>query len=197
MKTLVYDTETTGFIQSKLPDEHPLQPHLVQLGAVLYDGRTPRVTISAIVKPEGYTIPTQASDVHGITTELALAVGIPKQIVVATFTNLRAIADRIVCHNLAFDQKVMASNIARIGKTPAHAGPSVFHCTMELSARIVNIPPTAKMLAAGFNKPKAPKLEEAYEFFFKEKFVGAHDALVDAQGAGRVFWELVDRGIVK
>ncbi len=197
MKTLVYDTETTGFIQKQLPDDSPLQPHLVQLGAVLYDDRTPRVTVSMIVKPEGYTIPDAAAAAHGITTEIATRVGIPAQIVIATFTNLRGIADRLVCHNLAFDQKVMASAIARTGKTPASPGPLVYHCTMDLSAPIVNLPPTAKMLAAGFDRPKAPKLEEAYEFFFKEKFVCAHDALVDAMGAGRVFWELVDRGIIK
>lgn len=197
MITLVYDSETTGFTHPALPDEHPSQPRLVQFGAVLYYDRVPRATISMIVKPDGLEIPEQASNVHGITTAIALAVGIPNKIVISTFTNLRAICDRIVCHNTEFDKKVMASNIARLGKVPAHPGPTVEHCTMKLSQNICNLPPSAKMLSAGRRGSKLPKLEEAYEFFFKEKFVGAHDALVDAQGAGRVFWELVDRGVVK
>jgi DNA polymerase-3 subunit epsilon len=194
--TLVYDTETTDFIQSSLPDDHPLQPFLVQLGAILFDDRIPRVAVSMIVKPYGYTIPDRAAAAHGITTEIATRLGIPAKVVIATFTNLRAIADRIVCHNLAFDQKVMAAQLARMGIVPAHPGPTMYHCTMDLAAPIVNLPPTAKMLAAGFNKPKAPKLEEAIEFFFHEKLVGAHDAMTDALACGRVFFELIDRGIV-
>ncbi len=197
MLTLCYDTETSDFIHPGLPDEHPLQPYLVQLGCVLYDDRTIRATVSLIVRPDGWVIPEGAAKAHGITTEIATAVGIPMAVALATFTNLRAISDRIVCHNLAFDQKVMASNLAKMKKTPAHPGPLIQHCTMELAAPIVDLPPTAKMLAAGFNKPKAPKLEEAYEYFFKEKFVGAHDALVDAMGCGRIFWQLVNLGIIQ
>lgn len=159
MKTLVYDTETTGFVRPSSPDEDPLQPHLVQLGAVFFEDRKPRDTISLIVKPDGWTIPDHAVGAHGITTELALAVGLPSHLVVATFTNLRALADRIVCHNLAFDQKVMASNIARLGRAPAHPGPSVHHCTMTLCGPICNLPPTPKMLAAGRTSFKTPRLE--------------------------------------
>ena len=63
-------------------------------------------------------------------------------------------------------------------------------CTMEAAAPIVNLPPTERMLAAGFNKPKAPKLEEAIRFFFDESLDGAHDAMVDVIACRRIYFHL-------
>jgi DNA polymerase-3 subunit epsilon len=61
---------------------------------------------------------------------------------------------------------------------------------MEAAAPIVNLPPTERMLAAGFNKPKAPKLEECIHHFFGETLAGAHDALVDVRACARVYFHL-------
>ena len=46
------------------------------------------------------------------------------------------------------------------------------------------------MRAAGFNKPKSPKLEECIEHFFGEKLSGAHDAMVDVGACKRVYFNL-------
>jgi DNA polymerase III subunit epsilon len=63
-------------------------------------------------------------------------------------------------------------------------------CTMEASAPIVNLPPTERMVAAGFNKPKPPKLEECIKHFFKEDLKGAHDAMIDVSACRRIYFEL-------
>jgi DNA polymerase-3 subunit epsilon len=51
------------------------------------------------------------------------------------------------------------------------------------------------MLAAGFNKPKPPKLSECIQFFFNEELVGAHDALVDVRACVRVFRHLMGNAV--
>jgi DNA polymerase III subunit epsilon len=55
---------------------------------------------------------------------------------------------------------------------------------------LVNLPPTAKMVAAGFNKPKPPKLAEVILFLFGEELQGAHDAMVDVRATARVHFHL-------
>lgn len=191
---LAFDTETTSFVLRDREPDDPNQPHLVQLGAILAeeDG-TVRQRVSLIVRPEGYVIPKTASDVHGITTEKALAVGLPHVLVVATFVNLRALASEVVAHNFDFDEKVMNAAIFRTGKKPSKPWPEKRTCTVDLAAPIVNLPPTARMIAAGFNKPKPPKLSECYSFFFGEELVGAHDASIDAEACLRVFFEIRKR----
>ena len=65
--TLLFDTETTGFVQKDYPPDHPSQPHLVQLGMILADDASNEIqSVELIVRPEGYEIPKQASDVHKI-----------------------------------------------------------------------------------------------------------------------------------
>lgn len=188
---LFLDTETNGLIQSALPDDHPSQPHLVQIGLVLADESGAEwASAELIVRPDGWTIPQQAARVHGITTELARAAGVPLMLAVATFTNLRSIASKVVAHNHPFDDMVMRAAIHRTGKKPASPGPLERVCTMELSAPICNLPPTERMKAAGFTKPKPPTLMEAHRHLLGEEFQGAHGALVDARACMRVFFAL-------
>ncbi|AOW48412.1 3'-5' exonuclease family protein [Acetobacter ascendens] len=65
-------------------------------------------------------------------------------------------------------------------------------CTMDAAAPLVNLPPTARMIAAGIDKPKAPKLEECIKHFFNEELKGAHDAMVDVRACARLFFHLRD-----
>jgi DNA polymerase-3 subunit epsilon len=193
---LFLDTETTGLVQESLPHDHPAQPHLVQLGCLLTDddGRT-RATVDLIVKPEGYVIPKGASDVHGVTQEIALRCGLPLVLVVGVFVNLRARADVIVAHNLPFDERVMATAIHRTGKRVTLPSPVQRVCTVELAEPILKIPPTPKMLAAGMtDRFKRPNLKECYKFFFDEELVGAHNAVVDAGACAKVYFQIKSRG---
>lgn len=192
---LFLDTETAGLVKSDLPEDHPSQPHLVQLGLILADESGAKwATVELVVRPEGWTIPAEASRVHGITTPLALRIGVPLMLVVATFTNLRAIADGVVAHNMPFDDLVMRAAISRTGKKPAHPGPARKICTMELSKPVLQIPPTPRMKAAGMGDHfKPPSLMEAHKTLIGEEFQGAHGALADAEACMRVFFELKKR----
>lgn len=191
MTILFVDTETSGLTNTKQDHRHPSQPHLVQLGCLLTNDEGGELgSIDLIVRPEGYAIPTEAARVHGITTEIADMAGVPLVLAVAVFTNLRAKADKVVAHNQAFDRLVLEAAIHRTGRTPASPGPADWDCTMEMASPVLAIPPTTRMVAAGFTKFKPPNLGECYRFLFDEELAGAHNALVDVRACARVYFEL-------
>jgi DNA polymerase-3 subunit epsilon len=61
---------------------------------------------------------------------------------------------------------------------------------MEAATPVLNLPPTERMIAAGFDKPKPPKLEECIRHFFNEDLEGAHDAMADVIACRRVYFHL-------
>lgn len=195
MPILGFDTETTGLVNTRAEPTHPSQPHLVQLAAVLMsdDGQRELGVLGAIVRPDGWEIPASAAAVHGITTDLALQVGLPLPVVLAMFNQIARLATSHVAHNVDFDLRVLQAAFHRVGKLSS-MHPLNARCTKDLATPVVNLPPTARMLAAGFNKPKPPTLDECWDFLFQEKLTGAHDALVDARGCVRVFFELTRLG---
>lgn len=87
---LFYDTETTGLPLFKEPSEHPDQPHIVQLAAILVDLDTRReiASMDVIVRPDGWTIPDDVAAIHGITTGHAMQVGVPEKLAVRMFMSL-------------------------------------------------------------------------------------------------------------
>lgn len=187
------DTETAGFPNDSLPDDHPAQPPLVQLGLLLIDedNGAEWATYEAIVRPNGYEIPISASKVHGVTTKVANLVGIPLSCVVPTYVHLRSRARMVVAHNAKFDLAIMRQAIARNGKPVTLQGPNDAFCTMEASTDICAMPPTESMKKWNRGgKFKPPRLMEVYKFFFGEEFDGAHSALADVRACARVFFEL-------
>lgn len=190
---LFFDTETTGFFLDRLPVDHPDQPYIVQLAAQLCeeDGE-PVAGFSFIVDPgigNGISIPVRASDVHGITDERAVKLGVSSEYALSAFTHLYQRADVVCAHNIKFDKGVMEAAIARhYGKVmPLRKN---LYCTMEGAKPIVNLPPTDRMKAAGMTSPKPPKLEECIKHFFNEELTGAHDAMIDVVACQRVYLHL-------
>lgn len=193
---LFFDTETTGFVQDRLPVDHPDQPYVVQLAAELTeDDGEPVAGFSFIIDPGigEITIPTKASDVHGITDERAVALGVSAEFALGAFTHLYQRANLVVAHNIKFDRAVIEIAISRHYRKIMPLRKPLF-CTMDAATPIVNLPPTERMLAAGFNKPKPPKLDECIRHFFDESLEGAHDALVDVRACSRVYFHLKTLG---
>lgn len=187
MNILFFDTETTGFVQHRLPDDDASQPHLVQIAAKLTDDGGAIINQFSLIVNPGVPIPPRAAEVHGITDNLAMAQGIPEASAFRLFCFLLDRADLVVAHNAAFDLAVMRCLAAREG---TGLRPVETFCTMETATPIVNLPPTEKMVAAGIMKPKSPKLEECVRHFFNEALDGAHDALIDVDACARVFFHL-------
>lgn len=188
---LFFDTETTGLPQFKKPSSHPTQPHIVQLAARLVTSQQKVIhEFSAIIKlPEGVKIDEAALDAHGITEEYAAEFGLSPVAVMQLFRRLYSMATLLVAHNTPFDVKLLKAAASRyLGGDKFDAVPT--YCTMKVATPIINLPPTEKMIAAGFTKAKSPRLEECIQHFFGEKLDGAHDAMVDVVACQRTYFHL-------
>jgi DNA polymerase-3 subunit epsilon len=182
---LVFDTETTGLIKKSLPLDHPDQPRIVQLGAILYsDAGEVRAELNLIIKPDGWTIPKEAAAVHGITTEIAEQYGVPLAFALSLFNQLVKLADMVVAHNYDYDNPVVEGEFIRLGKPCPLTGKNNF-CTMKAATDVVKEP--------GSRGYKWPRLQTTHKFLFGSEFEGAHDAMADVRACGRVFFELKKR----
>ncbi|QCE32392.1 3'-5' exonuclease [Acetobacteraceae bacterium] len=187
---LFFDTETTGLVRKDLPIGDPAQPHCVQIAALLCNKEGEiQSSLNLLVRADGWRIPYQATQVHGITEEQTRRYGVREEVAAEIFYNLASNAFAVVGHNVGFDVSVIETLFHRVKKS-AWTLPEHKYCTMNLSKRTLNLPPTQKMLNAGMNEPKAPSLAEAYRFFFKEEIDGAHDAMADTRACHRIFYEL-------
>jgi DNA polymerase-3 subunit epsilon len=191
MKTILFfDTETTGLPVWKEPSGSNNQPHLVQLAAILCNADTREVisTMDVIIKPDGWEIPQETIDVHGITNEMALKLGIPEKQALEQFLELRGNADR-VAYNKTFDQRIIRIATKRYSAEEVIEQWAIkddFHCAMIMSKPIVKCPAKTR------GKFKNPKLQEAYQHFFGESFEHAHSAMADTKACMKVYWACID-----
>lgn len=193
---LAYDTETTGLPDFKAPSESAHQPHLVQLGALLVDldSRKTIASMDVIVRPAGWTIPPETTEVHGITQEMAMDVGIAERTALEMFMELWS-GRPLLGHNESFDRRILriaqhrfaasVSDEQRDGWKAAKA-----HCTQLLATPILKLAPTERMRAAGRFHHKSANLREAYEFFMGTPLVDAHSAMADCRAALDVFFAI-------
>src|SRR5690606_34396932 len=155
--------ETTGLPDFPAPSEAPHQPHIVQAAAALVNLPTRKLLagFNLIAKPDGWTIPTEVSAIHGITDEIALTHGVPEQLIVENLLALWRVCDFRVAHNESFDARIMRIGLKRFGFSDEladqwKAAPA--KCTAAMSTPYCNIAPTEKMVATGRRYPKKPKL---------------------------------------
>lgn len=186
---LFFDTETTGLPDDRLPIDHDQQPHLAQIAAQLRKPDGAIIGAFSLIVDPGVPIPEGASNIHGVTTEIAQKFGVKNQTAAGMFAHFCRRASLIVAHNSKFDVGVMSTAMARAGVDAVHVEMPTY-CTMEAASPIVNLPPTDRMKAAGFDKPKPPKLEECIDHFFGEALEGAHNALIDVEACARLYFHL-------
>lgn len=187
---LFFDTETTGVPQDyNAPASNTGNwPRLVQLGWILTDGTG--VIISSgneIVKPEGFVIPSDASHVHGITTEIALRDGKPLRQVIQSFLKDSNGAKCFVGHNVSFDQRVVGAELYRLGIADTISTAKSLD-TMKAATDYCKIPGTY-----GY---KWPKLIELHRKLFGCDFEDAHDAMADITATKKCFFEMKRRGLI-
>lgn len=189
MKKLIFDTETTGLARFDLASNHHLQPRAISIAALLLDdnvdikennelkiGLDGHIEVLVcLIKPIGFNIPFQVSQIHGITQEKAFTEGLPCKWVFDKFQELVDKADIIIGHNVKFDIVVAErEGINFKGK--------LTYCTMLNSTNILKI-----KKKHGY---KWPKLAECVKYFFNEDLEGAHDALNDVRACARVYEKL-------
>lgn len=188
---LFFDTETTGLPRRWGAPVTDLDnwPRLVQLAYIAYDAEGNQLqSVNTMIKPVGFTIPEEASKVHGITTERALKEGRDLPEVLAEFRALLDKTKYLIAHNMGFDEKIIGAEFLRNGMTDIPAS-VIKICTMHSTTQFCEIP--------GNYGYKWPKLMELHQKLFEAEFEGAHDASADVAATAKCFWELRRRGIIK
>ena len=187
---LFLDTETTG-----LPPSQPAKithwPRLVQIGWILSDENGETIMQDdAIIRPEGYRIPSRVTRIHGITTQKAYDKGIPLDGALNRFTQALRYSHFLIGHNIDYDYHVLLAEFHRKKiKTLFSQYPRF--CTMK-SHRVMEFVRIMK----GANHCQYPKLSELYRMLFDEKAQSAHDALADAQTCAQCFFQLKKIGVL-
>lgn len=191
---LFFDTETNGLPLWNQPSEHPNQPHITQLAAELFDADSGRTLafMDLMISPEEWKIPAELEQLTGITNALAARFGHSISNALNTFITMWSEADLRVAHNESFDQRMV-----RIEALREFGNDHGFHedwkngaafCTQTNSTKILNLPPSARMVAVGRTHAKSPNLGEAYEYFTGKKLEGAHNAAVDLAACKAVYF---------
>jgi len=181
---LFFDTETTGLPKNWRAPVTDIDnwPRLVQIAWIVADDQGNRLELKDfIIKPEGFSIPPEAANVHGISTEKAISEGLPLDQVLNEFSALVDQADYIVAHNIAFDEKIVGAEFIRKDISNSfNSTPKL--CTMQSSTEYCQLP--------GRYGYKWPKLSELHIKLFGEDFEDAHDASVDINATEKCFWKM-------
>ena len=185
---LIFDTETTGLPKNwKAPiTDSDNWPRCIQIAWQLHDEMGKLIEHQDfLIRPEGFNIPYDAEQIHGISTELAQEKGIPLQEALDHFNQALSKAKFIVGQNLGFDLNIMGAEFYRLKlETSLDRIPVLDTCT-EVTAKLCQLP------GGRGGKFKLPTLSELHEHLFQEAFSEAHNATADVEATTRCFLELV------
>lgn len=188
---LFFDTETTGII--KVPD--PIcyvakMPHIVQLSWTFNDREH-----DFIIRPDGWIIPSDAAEVHKITTDRALIEGIPFKDVFKQFWIDLDDADVICAHNAQFDIKMLIADYCRLTNSERARKFAQF---IYKKTCIDTMKKTIYFVGACFPNGqvgKFPRLEELYYKLFQSTF-NAHNSMDDVRALKCCYYELKKQNIL-
>lgn len=192
---LFFDTETAGIPDrsAKWDSDFMDYPHVVQM-AWLHGCKVE----THIIRPDGWEIPQETVDVHGITTEYALEHGEPFASVVDMFIQDCHDAGLICGHNIHFDTSIVKANILReLGREYYDAND--VETALYKGKRIDTMRPTMKWVDARManGRLKFPNLSELYSRCFPGETFPAHDALADVKAVARCLPVIVELGLVE
>lgn len=190
VKILVFDTETTGFINKKDPTNLEIQPHIIQFAGILWelkDGKYIELERKNILIKPPISIPYGSSQVHHIyDIDVKDAPIMSEQI--DNIMDFLWKADAIIWHNIEYDEDMLKLELKRLEKLHLYSPQQVI-CTMKTTVDFCAIQGNGLRF-------KYPKLWELYKKLFGEYFVWAHDAMVDVEATQKCFLKLEQQWIL-
>mgnify|MGYP003338420010 CR=1 FL=1 len=183
MNILVIDTETTGLPPRGVLDITNSNKweccRIVQFAWAKYTNTGTLISKECYtIYPDGYSIPDIAANIHGITTEKARNEGIDIIEVFNKLNNNLKDVDKIVAHNIKFDDSVIQSEIYRYKQN-------------DLYIRWCNIKKECTMMMSSVPGKKWLKLNELYkQCFNKEPEQVLHRADSDVEICANIYFYL-------
>lgn len=116
-KFCVFDTETSGLFDFKLPADHPNQPRLAEFFAIMLneDGEETG-TIHYYVQPDGWELDPGAAEINGLTVEILEEKGVPIDTVLSAWESLIDAGYEFAAYGAQFDGKMMRGEMRRAGR---------------------------------------------------------------------------------
>jgi DNA polymerase-3 subunit alpha len=188
---LIFDTETTGLPKNwNAPiTDTDNWPRCVQIAWQLHDEYGQLLEHQDfLIQPEGFNIPYDTEQIHGISTLLASEKGIKLQEMLHSFNEALSKTKFVVGQNVGFDISIMRCEFHRLGiETNLDNVPVLDTCT-ETTAEMCQIP------GGRGGKFKLPTLTELHQHLFNVPFNEAHNATADVEATTRCFLELIRLG---
>ena len=185
---LIFDTETTGLPKnwnSPISDTDNW-PRCIQIAWQLHDEMGELIEHQDyLIKPEGFNIPYDAEQIHGISTQLADQKGISLAEVLELFNESLSRTKFVVGQNVKFDLNIMGCEFHRLGLATELSKLPVLDTCTENTALLCMIP------GGRGGKFKLPTLTELHQKLFNAPFSEAHNATADVEATTRCFLELV------
>ncbi len=185
---LIFDTETTGLPKrwgAPLSDTDNW-PRCVQIAWQLHDDLGQIMEHQDfLVRPDGFNIPYEAEQIHGISTVLAQTEGLPLAEILVHFNKALVKAKFIVGHNLGFDVNIIGCEFYRAKIESTLTAKSILDTCTENTALLLKLP------GGKGGKFKLPTLTELHQHLFQQSFAEAHNAIADVEATTRCFLELV------
>ncbi|MGZ4036869.1 MAG: PHP domain-containing protein, partial [Bacteroidia bacterium] len=144
-----------------------------------------------IIRPDGYTIPFNAEQVHGISTARAMEEGKDLKTVLEEFKEIVDRCTYLCGHNIDFDINIIGAEFFRMGLPNAFEGKKSIDTKNDETTNFCALP------GGRGGKFKWPTLTELYQKLFNDKFDEAHNAAFDVAATARVFFEIIKRGITR
>lgn len=180
-----FDTETTH--------KKPEQARIVSISYIAFsdDGTQELHMAHTIVKPDNFIIPEETIRIHGITNEIAQAVGIDARAAIIPFMHIVARSTYVMAFNRHYDTTALEHEAQFYPEIPISTLNSARQrCVMLAAAQAMKLPN-----AYGYESYAWPKLAQAYTWLFQQAMEGAHNSLADTRAAAWVAFGLRDAGL--
>lgn len=176
MKTLIFDTETTGLIEN-LSTPAPRQPEIIEFYGAIIDLETGEFfrELDLLIKPQN-PIPEEVIRITHIDNEMVEACSQFKH-KADVIADIISSSNVILAHNLSFDMDMVDQEFARLDRTLDW--PETRICTVEQTVHL-----------RGYRL----SLMALHEHLFGEPFKEAHRAKTDVQALIRCAIELYKQG---
>ena len=185
---LIFDTETTGLPKrwNAPVTDTDNWPRCIQIALQLHDAMGNILEHQDyLVSPDGFDVPFEAEQIHGISTALAQDQGLPLLEVLERFTAAVEKCHFVVGQNVGFDLNIMGAEFHRAGIENTLAQKPVLDTCTEQTAMMCQIP------GGRGGKFKLPTLTELHQHLFGAPFNEAHNATADVEATTRCFLELL------
>ncbi|TRX71034.1 DNA polymerase III subunit alpha [Carboxylicivirga sp. M1479] len=183
---LIFDTETTGLPKKwKAPlSDFDNWPRMVQLAWQCHDlDGNFLFAKNHVITPDGYVIPEDVVEVHGISTKIAQEKGIPLKDALLDFMEDVKQSKFIIGHNVTFDINIVGCELLRCELDEQELVRAPMLDTMTGSKVFCDLNRNGQL--------KNPTLTELHLKLFGVPFAEAHNAAADVEATTRCFLELL------